>query len=96
MKPRRREIGNLNPRIALKFDRHIDSTTAEVHINFQSDRTFINTNLAASRLCEILQLDVLSGIEMGLRYLKCPSILNDDTPSPPYTVVMIKGPGQLR
>ena len=33
----------------------------------QIDRTSLNTNLAASRLCEILQKDLLLHIEMGLR-----------------------------
>ena len=45
----------LNCRIALKFDRHIDSIAADVPVKFQSDRTIINTNLAASRLHEILR-----------------------------------------
>ena len=33
---------------------HIDSITAEVTVKFQGDRTILNTNLAASRLCDIL------------------------------------------
>ena len=38
---------------------------AEVPVNFQSDRTILNTNLVTSRLCDILQQDVLSDIETG-------------------------------
>ena len=49
----------------MKFDRHIGSTAAEVPVKFQSDRTILNTNLAASRLYEILRKDVLSDIETG-------------------------------
>ena len=42
-------------------------------VKFQSDRTILNTNLAASRLCEILQWDVLSDIETaGGRYIVLP------------------------
>ena len=54
VKSRSREIGTLNCCIALKFDRHIGSTAAKVPVKFQSDRTILNTNLAASRLYEIL------------------------------------------
>ena len=60
MKSRSREICSLNHRIALKFDRHIHSGAAEVPVKFKRDRTILNTNLAASRLHEILQYDVLS------------------------------------
>ena len=49
----------------MKFDRHIGSNAAEVPVKFQSDRTNLNTNLAASRLYEILQKDVFSDIETG-------------------------------
>ena len=49
----------------MKFDRHIGSTAAEVPVKFQSDRTILNTNLAASRLYEILRKDVFSDIETG-------------------------------
>ena len=49
----------------MQFDRHIDSTAAEVPVKFQSDRTILNTNLAASRLYEILRKDVFSDIETG-------------------------------
>ena len=66
MKFRSHEIGTLNCRIALKFDRHIGSNAAEVPVKFQSDRTILNTNLAASRLYGILRKDVFSDIETGL------------------------------
>ena len=65
VKSRSHEIGTLNYRIALKFDRHIGSIAAEVPVKFQSDRTILNTNLAASRLYEILRKDVFSDIETG-------------------------------
>ena len=67
VKSRSHEIGTLNCRIALKFDRHIGSTAAEVPVKFQSDRTILNANLAASRLYEILRKDVFSDIETGPR-----------------------------
>ena len=51
----------------MKFDRHIGSTAAEVPVKFQSDRTILDTNLAASRLYEILRKDVFSDIETGPR-----------------------------
>ena len=44
--------------IALKFDRHTGGNAADVPVNFQSDFTNLNTNSAASRLHEILKLDV--------------------------------------
>ena len=49
----------------MKFDRRMGSTAAEVPVKFQSDRKIIHTNLAASRLCEILWWDILSDIETG-------------------------------
>ena len=49
-----REIGSLNHPTVLKSDRHLGSA-AEVPVKFQSDRTMLNTNLAASRLHEILE-----------------------------------------
>ena len=55
VKSRIYEIGSLNYRIAMKFDRHLGNTAAEVTVKFQSDRTILNTNLAASRLREILK-----------------------------------------
>ena len=54
VKYQKHEIGSLNYRIALRFDRHLGSTAAEVPAKFQLDRTIVNTNLSASRLCEIL------------------------------------------
>ena len=45
----------VNIDIAFRFDRHIDSSAADVPVNFQSYRTIFNANLAASRFCEILQ-----------------------------------------
>ena len=51
MKSRSREIGSLNNRIALIFDRHLSSST-------QIDQTILNTNFTASTLCEILKQDV--------------------------------------
>ena len=49
------EIGTLKCHIALKLDRHIGSNAAKEPGKFQSDRTVLNTNLAASRLHEILR-----------------------------------------
>ena len=65
VKSRSREIGNLNYHGALRFDRYIGCSATDVPVKFQSDRTFLNTNLAASRLCQILQEDVLLDIETG-------------------------------
>ena len=67
MKSRSREIGELNHSIALKFYRHSSSSAADVPVKYQSDRTTLNMIVAASRLCEILQLDVLLDIEKGSR-----------------------------
>ena len=53
----------------MKFDRHIGSNAAEVPVKFQSDRTILDTNLATSRLNEILRKDVFSDIETGPRGL---------------------------
>ena len=55
VKSRSREIGCYNDRIALKFDRHLGSTAADLPVNFQSDMKSLNPNLAASRLDEILR-----------------------------------------
>ena len=55
VKSRRREIGCYNDRIALKFDRHLGSTAAEVPVKFQSNWKSLNMNLAAPRLNEILR-----------------------------------------
>ena len=51
----------------MKFDRHIASTATEVPVKFQSDRKILNTNLAASRIDEMLRKDVFSDIETGPR-----------------------------
>ena len=45
-------IGSLSYCIGLKFDMHIGSTAAEVPFKLQSDRTILNTNLAAARSCD--------------------------------------------
>ena len=55
VKSRSREIGCCNGRIALKFDRHLGSSAAEVPVIFQSDWKSLKPNLAASRLHEILR-----------------------------------------
>ena len=68
VKSRSHEIGTLNCRIDLKFDRHIGSTAAEVPVKLQSDRAILNTNLAASILYEILRKAVFSDIETGPWY----------------------------
>ena len=44
-----------NGLIALKFDRHLGSSAAEVPVKFQSYHTILTTNLVALRLCEVLQ-----------------------------------------
>ena len=54
VKSRSCEIGCLNHCIALKFDSHVGSTVAEAPDN-QNNRTSLNSNLATSRLCKILQ-----------------------------------------
>ena len=52
-KSRSREIRVQTGYIALKFDRHLGSTAAEMPVKFQSDTIIITPNLAASRLREI-------------------------------------------
>ena len=62
MKSRSREIGYLNCRIALKFDRCLSSTDAEVPVKFQSNRGILNQtltfetsrDLAIKRLTQVL------------------------------------------
>ena len=44
--------------ITLKFDMHLSSSVAKMLVKFQSDMIIITSCLAASRLQEILQLDV--------------------------------------
>ena len=61
-KSRSCKIDSLNYRIALRFDKHINSTAAKVSVKFQSDRANLYTNLIPSRLGEILQY-VLSNIK---------------------------------
>ena len=39
----------------MKFNRHRDSTAADVPVEFKSDRKGLNPNLAASRLHEVLR-----------------------------------------
>ena len=67
MKSGSREIGSFNYSIALKFHRHIGSGAAEVPVNFKIEQTILNTNLEASRFCEIFQQDILSDTETGPR-----------------------------
>ena len=55
MKSRSREIGSLNDRIALQFDRHHNSSAFDGPVKLQCDRTILNTNLAASRFQDTLQ-----------------------------------------
>ena len=50
-----RDIGCYNVCIALKFDRHLGSGTAEELFRFQSDWKSLNPNLVASSLREILR-----------------------------------------
>ena len=49
------KFGHVNYYIASKFDRHIGSSAAKVPVKFQSDRTILNTNLAASGLHNIFK-----------------------------------------
>ena len=57
--------------ICVEFHKHILPmhwkiwSAAEVPVKFQSDRAILNTNLAASRLYEMLRKDVFSDIETG-------------------------------
>ena len=39
----------------MKFDMYLSSTAAEMHVKFQNDTIIKASNLAASRLDEILQ-----------------------------------------
>ena len=56
-------VVDVDDHLALKFDRHLDIRAVEVPVKFRSDRTFLNTFLAASRLHEIVQYDALSIID---------------------------------
>ena len=42
--------------IAVEFDRHLDSSAIDTHVKTQNDMIITTTNLAASRLHEILRL----------------------------------------
>ena len=44
------KIGCFNDRIALKFDRHLDSTIAEVPVKFQSNLKRLDPNFTASSI----------------------------------------------
>ena len=65
MKSRSRNIGNLKFRIALKLDRYIGSSAADVSVILRRDGIILNTNLATSRLHMILRLDALSNVKTG-------------------------------
>ena len=54
VKSQSHEIGCWNDRIALSFDRHLDSAAAAAPIIFPSDWKPPNPNLRATRLNEIL------------------------------------------
>ena len=58
VKSRSREIESYIDRISLQFDRHLGSTAADVLVKFQSDMESLNPNPVATRLQEILRLDV--------------------------------------
>ena len=55
MKSRSREIWFYTLLTALVFDKHIDSSAAEMFVKFQSDTVIKTSNLAASKLHEILR-----------------------------------------
>ena len=57
--------GSSNYRIALKYDWSQCMLPNCLSVKIQSGRTILNSNLAASRLHEILWLNVLSDIETG-------------------------------
>ena len=54
------KLGNIDYLIALKFD--WPPTT----VRFENDHTILGTNVAAWKLCDILRLDTLFDVEMGL------------------------------
>ena len=64
MKSRSREIGRLNPRIALEFDRYTGSSITEEPVKWRSNRTILNTNLVAFEASRDL-IRRLSAIESG-------------------------------
>ena len=49
-----REIVCCDDHIVLELDRHLSSAAAEISVKFQNDWKSLNSNLAASRLQEIL------------------------------------------
>ena len=65
VKSRSREIWVWTIPIALKFDKHLSSSAAEMHIKFQSDSIIITSNLAASRLPEICGKTVCHLVNRG-------------------------------
>ena len=64
-KSRSREIGCCNISIALKFGRRLGSSAAEAPAKFQSNGKTLTTDLAASRLCEILGTEAQSPCAPG-------------------------------
>ena len=56
MKSRNRKIGCYYDRKALRFDRHLGSSAAEMPVKFKSDWKSLNLNLTASRLYDIIRL----------------------------------------
>ena len=52
VKPRCRDIRVYTFHIALKFDKHLDSITAEMPVKFQNDTIIVASNFAASRFHE--------------------------------------------
>ena len=72
------QLRTLVPKAALRFNIQWDilsfslegaRSIAKMPVKFQSDGTILDTNLAASRLCEILQSYVVSEIETEPWYL---------------------------
>ena len=57
---RSREIVCYSDRIALKFDRRVGSSAAEMPVNFQSDSTTLIQYLMAAKLCEIRRFGLVN------------------------------------
>ena len=55
VKYRSRTIGGYNDRVALTFDKDLDSAAAQVFVTFQRDWKSLKPNLASSILHEILR-----------------------------------------
>ena len=55
-----RGVGRLIYSMAFVFDKHHGSITTEMPLKFQSGRASLNTNIAASRIDEILRKHVIS------------------------------------